>query len=305
MSDSSDRPVRTDDLFSRRLAHRRATLTPALGRIAAFIDANRVTVLTSSALDIARQVGTSDATVVRAVQALGFSGLQDLRRVLAAGLGEDNAPEGNLRRTLEDAAQDIGSVLDAALDTFAEGVEVLRSAAFRRDLMAALDVLRGRRIAVFGIGPTAHLAQYLLARLRRKGVARLSLSSTGSDLADELLDLKAEDGLLMLAFGTPYREALVVADQARRLGVPVVLVTDTTDSDLSRQARVTLDVPRGRSGRMALNGVLVLSLEMLLVGIATADHQAALASLSELEQLRRKVRSRRRVIRSEDEQEQP
>ena len=58
-----------------------------------------------SAAALAEQLGTSDATVVRTAKALGYSGLAELRRALAAY--GDNPPLGErLRRTLEQTSDD-------------------------------------------------------------------------------------------------------------------------------------------------------------------------------------------------------
>ena len=63
------------DVFRSRMMTRLTTLAPAERRVARFIDQNRAAVLASSAVELAASTGTSDATVIRTVQALGFSGL--------------------------------------------------------------------------------------------------------------------------------------------------------------------------------------------------------------------------------------
>lgn len=288
------------DVFGHHYAQRYENLSPSHQRVAAFIDANRLTVLTSSAMDIARAVGTSDATVVRAVQALGFSGLQDLRQQLAASYSQSSTPVDNLKRTLAETSENVEVALDGILEVYATGLEALRSPAFRQSALAALNVLHGaQRVAVFGIGPTAHIAAYFAARLRRKGIRQLIIDRTGSALADQLLELMPDDCLLMLAYGTPYREAYATFAEARRLNLPVVLVTDTPDTDLARRAQVVLTVPRGRTNRMALHGVTVFCMEMLLLGLATSDPQTAVRTLGELERLRHTARPGRRTVLDE------
>ena len=61
-----------------------ASLQPAEQRVVRHISRNRLAVLSTSAANLARQVGASDATVIRAVKALGFTGLGELRAALAA-----------------------------------------------------------------------------------------------------------------------------------------------------------------------------------------------------------------------------
>src|ERR1700687_3670436 len=96
--------------------------------------------------------GPSDATVIRTVQALGYAGLADLKQALVASLERGATPADNMRRTLEDLGQDATLALDMVLETHAEALTALRSAAFREQLGRALPVLHAaERIVVFGI----------------------------------------------------------------------------------------------------------------------------------------------------------
>lgn len=287
-------PIRKRDVFSDRYARRREMLSPSYRRVAAFIDANRLAVLTSSAADLAREIGTSDATVIRAVQALGFGGLHDLRNEIAASYGKRDTPVENLQRTLADTSESVEAALDSVLDTFVTGLDFLRTTAFRQHVMAALDTLHAaRRVVVFGVGPTAHIAAYFAARLRRKGKRQAVLDRTGAELADQLLALEPGDALFMLAYGKPYVEAELAVTEARRRRMPVILLTDAGDTEFARRMNVVLTVPRGCDERIALHGVTVLCLEMLLLGLATSDSRTAVFTLGELERLRKAARSRK------------
>ncbi len=290
-------------MFGDRYARRRDALSPAFQRVAAFIDAHRPIVMTSSAIELAGRIGTSDATVVRAVQALGFDGLRDLRSELAASFGPRNAPVDNLQRTLAEASDGIEAALDGVLEASASGLEALRTPAVRHSMLEAVRILHAaERIVVFGLGPTAHIAAYFTARLRRKGRRYALLDKTGAGLADQLLDLGPADAILMMAYGKPYPESELVAAEARRRQIPIVLVTDPDETVIARQAQVTLAVPRGQSERMALHGATVSCLEMLLLGLAASDPRPAIAALAELERLRHATRYRRRDKQNEQEQ---
>ena len=61
-------------------------------RVARFIDENRQIVLASSAAALGDRIGTSDATVVRTIQALGFAGLGDLKRAILNSIGQVSTP---------------------------------------------------------------------------------------------------------------------------------------------------------------------------------------------------------------------
>lgn len=300
-------PTRTRDVFAERHARCRDRLSPSLKRVAEFIEANRIEVLTLSALDLGRAIGTSDATVVRAVQALGFDGLQDLRTELAASYSGRNAPADNLTRTWADVGESAEAAMDEVVASLADALAALREGPLRGVMLEALKVLHvAERIAVFGVGPTAHIAAYFAARLRRKGRRQLVLDQMGAALADQLLDLEAGDAVLMLAYGKSYREAEATIFEARRQQIPVVLVTDAPDEKTARAATVVLPVPRGRSGRVALHGPTVACLEMLLLGLATTGRETAITALGELERLRETTRTARRATRTDfdaDEEE--
>ena len=81
-----------------------------------YVEQNPIAVLSTSAADIATAVGASDATVIRAVQALGFDGLADLRQALVASLETGSTPADNLRRTSKEVERAVASVIDIHLE---------------------------------------------------------------------------------------------------------------------------------------------------------------------------------------------
>ena len=63
------------DVYGDRFRARAHQLTPRLLQVARYIHDNREAVMEQTAMEIATLLKTSDATVVRAIQALGFAGL--------------------------------------------------------------------------------------------------------------------------------------------------------------------------------------------------------------------------------------
>ena len=106
-------------------------------------------------------------------------------------------------------------------------------------------------------------------------------------LADQLLDLAKGDVLLILAYGRLYREVKAVFTEAKALGLPSVLVTEADDTPLAKLADVCVAIPRGRPGQVALHGATLVGLEGLVLSLAAAKPEAALASLDQLNRLRR------------------
>jgi DNA-binding MurR/RpiR family transcriptional regulator len=256
-------------------------------RVAKFIDENRQIVLASSAAALGARIGTSDATVLRTIQALGFASLADLKNAILHGRPV-STPADDMRRTLVDLEKATVAALDGVLQAHADGLDVLRSEKCRAQMAASVHVLDDAdRIVVFGIGPSSALANYVSVLLTRSGRRSRAISATGSMLADQLLDLGKGDALLILAYGRLYREVKTVFAEAKLLRLPTVLITEADDTPLAKLADVCVAVPRGRPGQMALHGATLVGLEALVLSLAAAKPEAALTSLDNLNRLRR------------------
>jgi DNA-binding MurR/RpiR family transcriptional regulator len=285
-----------DGSFEERLYRLERFLSPAALRVARFIDRNRLSVVANSAAELAKSIGTSDATVVRTVQALGYAGLAELRQSLAAALEGRSTPADHLRSTLVDAGADVDRAIDHVLSIHQAAIAALGAPAVRAMISAGVAALNpAGRILIFGIGPSASLARYVSTLLRRNGRESGVLDATGLGLADQLLDLRSGDGLIVLAYGRPYREVRAVIGQARRLGLVIVLVTDSLTPSLARHATAVIPAQRGQADQVALHAATLAALEALVLGLAACDRERALRSLERLNDLRADVSDARRV----------
>lgn len=291
-----DTAAKRDEL-AMRLRGGSRRLPPSVLQVAKFIDENRITALASSASQLAERIGTSDASVIRAVKALGFEGLPHLRNALAVALEQRATPADNMRRTLKDVGESAEKAIADVVDAHAAALAELATRAGRANIAEAIrTLLPGRRIAIFGIGPSAHVARYLAAILHRTGRESIALDATGLALADQLLALRQGDALVALSYGVPYREVLATLRECRRLTLPVVLVTDAADTPLSRFADVVLTARRGRRQRVAVHAATLAALEAVALGLAASDRQRALDTLERLNDLRSAVSGTRRDI---------
>jgi DNA-binding MurR/RpiR family transcriptional regulator len=276
--------------FDRLLRRAHEGLGAAGHRVLKFIDENREIVLASSAATLGSYAGTSDATVVRTIQALGFAGLTDLKRAILDSIGTASTPADEMRRTLGELKKSTGRAVDSVLRAQTEGLSVLRSDACRAQIAAGVHALdSSNRVAVFGIGPSAALATYVSTLLTRCGRSSRTLNASGSMLADQLLDLRQGDALLILAYGRLYKEVAAVFAEAKRLSLTTVLVTELNDTALAKLADVVIAIPRGRPGQVALHGATLVGLEALVLSLAAAKPNDALGSLENLNRLRRMI----------------
>ena len=273
--------------FSERVLAASGRLSAAEQAVVQFFEGNREEVLVASAAALAGKIGISDATVVRATQALGYSGLDDLRRQLADELRISLTPAARLARTLGVVKGDATSALGVMIDVHVRALEQMRQDITAGQFQAALDLLaKARRVVVFGIGPSSALADYFMIQLGRFGFDSISLTQTGLLLADGMNRLKEGDVVVTLAYGRVYREIGALLSHTQRLGLPVILVTDTLGTALRKQVDLVLPVARGNADWFSTHTATLGLLEALLVGLAAKRPAETVASLKRLNTLR-------------------
>jgi DNA-binding MurR/RpiR family transcriptional regulator len=283
--------VLTTETFSERVTDRSRDLAPAERRVAdGLLDLGLDAALLSASA-LAERLGTSDATVVRTAKSLGYAGLAEMRRALAAGAS--NPPPGErLRRTLNQTPREqiftaaVGQQL-TALDALARNVAV-------DEFDRAAEVLSDAdRILWRGVGPSAHLAAYAQVLTQRIGKASNTLVHTGTSFADELLGVRDGDAVVVFAYGRLQSHLRVLVEHATSLDIPIVLVTDTLRGRLGDQVHTTLECGRGVPGLFASHGTTLVVIEALVLAVAASDRTASAQSLSTLNELRAELVGRR------------
>lgn len=217
-------------------------------RLARAIVLQKDRVVLASAQQIAEMAGTSNASLLRMIRALGYDTLAEIRGELLADLTGGGAPSQRMQLTMDEAGSDPARLLAHVIGIQQDHLAALRALAMAAAYGQALDLLAAAGTAhVFGLGPSGAMADYLALQLRRVGFSTRSMTQSGIGLADQLLALRAGDILMMIAYAPLYREVRVALERAEALGLPVELISDSLGSILQDRVAVTLDVPRGRS----------------------------------------------------------
>jgi DNA-binding MurR/RpiR family transcriptional regulator len=279
------------ETFAERVAERGEELAPAERRVAELLlDAGPEATLLSAA-KLAARLGTSDATVVRTAQSLGYRGLAELRRALAA-YGDNPPLDERLRRTLEQSPGD--EIFTSAIRNHFSALESLTRNVSPEAFQAAVAILAGcDRVVWRGVGPSAHLAAYGQLVTQRIGKPSSALLHTGTSFADELLTIAPDDAIVVFAYGRLQSHVRVLLEHAETLAVPVVLITDTLGRKLAGSVSTTLQSGRGAPGLFASHATTLVVIEALVLAIAATDQEASQASLTRLNELRAALAGRR------------
>lgn len=297
MTDTQRRPKRrqSSDRFSDRLKARRASLSPSLLNVLDYIDGHRHAVLGKSALEIGYAAGTSDATVIRAIQALGFQGLVDLKDTLEAWIGETDSPAEKMAATTTEIGRSSDAAIDFAIEDHSHALAALAAPENRRAMARAIALLHGaERIGIFGVGASGILAGYAARLFSRHGFPAYEMNRTGIGLAEQMLQMGSDDVLIMMAQSRAHREGLAVIAEAKRLAIPVVMILGREESVLIRDATTCLIIPRAKRDHFALHAPTLVALETMALGLASLDPDRTLASLERLLEIRGQIRPTRR-----------
>lgn len=287
--------TRRIDRYGERLRKRRDTLSPGMLTVADYIDGHRHAVLSKSALEIGFATGTSDATVIRTLQALGFSGLVDLKDTLEAYLGQTDSPIEKMAATTDALKGNSDAAIDFVVENQRAALETLASFDNRAALATATQLLAtSTGIGVFGIGASGIIADYAARLFARSGFRAYALNNTGIALAEQMLSIEQGHALLMLLHGRPHREALAAINEAKRLDVPVILVLSQSESVLRQHASACLIIPRTKSEHVALHAPSLVVVETIALALAAAAEERTLKTLNRLVDFRSAIRPDKR-----------
>jgi DNA-binding MurR/RpiR family transcriptional regulator len=276
--------------FEERIARRYPELRPAEQRVVRFFRNRREEVLIASAATMAAKAKTSDATVIRAARALGYSGLDGLRRALAEEMRQSLSPAERMSRTLEEVGGERAAAFHTTINTHLECLQALSRSVIPAHFEKVAKALGGaKRVVAFGIGPSSAMANYLVIQLARFGIEAISLSNTGLLFADDLAKLRANDVVILFAYSRIYVEVEALLDAAQAVRLRTILVTDTLEGALKGRVDMIVPVPRGYSDMVSFHTTTLGFIEALLVGIAAMRPELTLASLERLNLARRKL----------------
>ncbi|SDP69687.1 MurR/RpiR family transcriptional regulator [Phyllobacterium sp. OV277] len=262
-------------------------LSQAERRVASYIVANRHQILVMSAMELAKVLGTSDATVIRTAKALGFDGLDAMRRAIVDELHGNNSAADRITQTIKETGGDLRKAFEDTRNIQRRAIEAIHENVSVETYIALVTKMIGaREIAIFGIGPTSALAVYFATQLSRFGLNARPLTATGLFLADQLLPIQRGDLLFIMAYGRVYLEVGVLIDHANRMGAEKVLVTDMLGTKLGPRVDMAITIPRGKTDAFSMHTATLAFIENIIVGIATSQPKATIGKLELLNQLR-------------------
>lgn len=152
--------------MSRLLTKLRASLpdlSPVLRRVAQYVLEHPDAVIYHSVTELAEATSSSEGSIIRFCQDLGFSGFQEFKLTLAVEFGPPGRPE----QTAGAGANLLEELAHHAAATLQETALLFEQEAFEE---VAGRVAAASRVDVYGVGASGIVAQYFAYKLLRFGV---------------------------------------------------------------------------------------------------------------------------------------
>ena len=210
----------------------------ALSRVSTFVAQNPNETVTLTISDLAKRIGTGQATIIRFCQNLGFEGYRDFKIAFAQEIERDRATRD---RVLPNAmfqtgdtciADSFGSLHDALVTS----AELLDPAQLDRVVQ---NLRRAGRVDTFGIGVSGICAQIVAQRLVWLGLPAVFHGTP--TIALGLARAMSEHSLaIAISHSGITEETVGFLDNAAAAGAMTIAITTRQDTLLSRSAAETI-----------------------------------------------------------------
>ena len=262
------------------------SLNGAQKRLGHYLQTDSSALLLSNVGDLARAVGVSKATVVRFAKSLGYKGFPEFRRDI----------QQEMRRKLRaaDRMEETFAELDNDENIFAKLIkrdiqlleETLQAASLPDFHKAVEIILQARKVFLIGLNASMALAYLLHFRLVRvKKEAHWIFLTGGTSLLEQLAFMDAADVLIAIDFLQVPREVQTALQHAKKVGAPILGITDFPTSPIARTADVCLYAKRGLHTTVNSLTPAFSLINALAIAVSWAKKGDSIKALTDLDRL--------------------
>ncbi len=262
---------------------RTATLAPGLReserKIAEYVLAHPDELIFLSITELADRTATSEATVIRFAQRLGYPGYAAFKIALAMARRAEVPSPGDLGAETDLAALK-RTILAVNIESLKDTAQLLDDAA----LAQAVEALNNaRRIEVYGVGGSAVVAQDAYFMLMQIGLPIIAIVDPHMQLMSAV-QLQAGDVALGISLSGSTRDTVESLQAARDAGATCICITRYARSPITRVAHITLLAaahPATVGGHNLLGRVAQLAvIDVLAAALTLARKEAGIEMLA-------------------------
>lgn len=263
-------------IVAERIAEAYPGLSEALQTFADFVLAEPMKVAQMSINETVDASGVSVATANRFARKLGFDGYSQFRSEIIRGFEPLLAPVERLKRTIS-AESSVHSVMAATIEEDLGNLqETLRDLDPARATQAVDLLSKAERMFIVAFDNAGALGSIFAHRLALAGKDVRVIENGGGRIsaARSLSRFGRSDLVVAIAFPLYMRDTIELAQAVKKLGVPILAITDNQTSPLASLAALTLYVRARRTAGSVSDTAILGLLEALAAGVSSRASKA-------------------------------
>lgn len=223
------------------------TLTKGEKKIAEFVIKNPKKVLMLSALELGKEMGVSDASVLRFAKTVGFNKYTDFRNYIANELTE-MSPDDRLIKNW-DSFHTKSDITNKIVNADLKNLENFLSDVDFAQIDETIEIIdKGKKIYSIGIGSSRPISQFLYWQLKRLGYYTEVINEGGLGLFETLSHLRKGDVIVLFAFPRFLNDEIKAIKLAKERKIKTILITSNIFSEISFLSDVTFKVSVENNG---------------------------------------------------------
>jgi DNA-binding MurR/RpiR family transcriptional regulator len=262
------------------------SLNGAQKRLGHYLQADSAALLLSNVNDLAQAVGVSKSTVVRFAKSLGYKGFPHFKREIQKQM------RGKLRAAarMEETFAELGNDENIFAKLIKRDIQLLQEtlqAASFPDFHKATEIIwRARKVFIIGLNASMALAYLLHFRLVRvKKDTRWLFLTGGTSLLEQLALMEKQDVLIAIDFLQVPREVQVALQHAKKVGAPILGITDFPSSAIAKAADACLYAKRGLHTTVNSLTPAFSLVNALAIAVSWTKKADSIKALTDLDQL--------------------
>ena len=222
-------------------------LTKGEKKIAEFFVKNPKKVMLLSALDLGKEIGVSDASVLRFSKIMGFNKFNDFKNYIALELSE-TSPDDRIVKNWDNfnSKNDIANkIVNADLENIKE---FLLNVDFDQVNEAVEMIDEAKKIYFLGIGSSRAISQFMFWHVKRLGFNAECVNEGGLGLYEAFSHIKKGDVAIIFAFPRFLNDEIKAVKLAKEKKAKIITVTSNAFSEISFLSNIVFKISVENNG---------------------------------------------------------
>lgn len=242
-----------------------STYSKSFKKIVDFVIHNQSIVSFISINEIAKETGTSPATLTRFSKNLGFKGYPDFQKVFQKDVEISTSQMKAFREEISSHNEE--GVLSDLITTNIDLLEEMDFLTIESQLEEVIDMIKSsRKLYILGARGSYALAYYLYFMLKELRPNVELMISGASDFTDKLLYTEKDDLLFTISFHPYTNFTCQVTEFFKEQGNKIITMTDKKDSTLGNMSDMVITTKNGGKAYTFVPGIVILNALLLKYG---------------------------------------